>query len=684
MKNNIYQEGFISKMNHPRRPFLLSFQWVLIVLISLSGLQPALYAQETEYSNPDWRFGVAGGANFNFYGGSTQQLSESFRSPVAFENGSGVGLFAGPLVEYYRENTRLGFMLQIGYDSKKGEFEQQLLSPCNCPADLQTDLVYISVEPSLRFSPFRSNFYLFAGPRFAFNLNNIYRYEQGPDPSLPVQEASDKHNDDLSNTNNTVISMQVGAGYDIPLTSVNNPAKIMLSPFVSYHPTFGQNPRSVETWNVSTVRAGLALKLGMGEAKPVPQKVIVPIIPEVKFSVIAPQNFSTERNVRETFPLLNYVFFNSGSTDIPDRYVLLEKDGVKDFKYDREEGFEPLNATGRSGRQMAAYYNVLNILGDRMQKDNTSSVTLIGNSEVSVQDGQAMAASVKQYLVDVFGIDASRIASEGRNNPKVKSEQPRGDSDLALLREEDRRVTIESDSPTLLMEFKNGSDVRLKPIEFRSLQNTPFDSYVWFDVDQGTNAFSSWNLEVTDANGQLQSYGPYSNREVSMPARLILRDKTEGQYKVTLVGHTPNGMKIRKDTTINLKMYKMTSNEEGSRFSILYEFDESQAMDMYEKYLTDIVAPKIPAGGSVRIHGYTDIVGEEEYNRQLSLDRAKNAKKIIENSLMKAGRKDVKIYAFGFGELESLSQFDNQLPEERFYNRSVIIDIYPKYNSETK
>jgi hypothetical protein len=36
-------------------------------------------------------------------------------------------------------------------------------------------------------------------------------------------------------------------------------------PFVSFQPYFGQNPRSTETWNNTTVRAGVALKFGQGK-----------------------------------------------------------------------------------------------------------------------------------------------------------------------------------------------------------------------------------------------------------------------------------------------------------------------------------------------------------------------------------------------------------------------------------
>jgi hypothetical protein len=46
-----------------------------------------------------------------------------------------------------------------------------VITACDCPADLSTES-YITVEPSLRFALFKSNFYLYGGPRLAFNLIN--------------------------------------------------------------------------------------------------------------------------------------------------------------------------------------------------------------------------------------------------------------------------------------------------------------------------------------------------------------------------------------------------------------------------------------------------------------------------------------------------------------------------------
>ena len=160
--------------------------------------------------------------------------------------------------------------------------------------------------------------------------------------------------------------------------------------------------------------------------------------------MVSPQNIAVDRRVRETFPLRNYVFFEQGSTQIPDRYVMLRQNQVADFKEDQLEVFAPKSLSGRSRRGMTVYYNVLNIVGDRMGKNPSSTINLVGASESGIADARAMAESVKKYLVDIFAINASRITTEGRAKPKVPSEQPGSSMDVEMLRAGDRRVSIES------------------------------------------------------------------------------------------------------------------------------------------------------------------------------------------------------------------------------------------------
>ena len=662
-------------------PYNLVIKGLIGGALIVTALQTTLQAQEIQFTKPSWYFGVAGGANFNFYRGTTQELNSGFTVPSAFHDGNGVGLYVAPLIEFHRPDTRLGFMLQAGYDSRKGSFKE-VMTPCNCPADLNTDLSYFTIEPSLRFAPFRSNFYLYGGPRFAFNLSKSFTYKQGINPAYPAQIPSPDVTGDFSRVNDNLVSMQIGAGYDIPISSQNKKTQFVLSPFVSFQPYYGQDPRTVESWNVTTVRAGLALKLGSGrKIETAPAEVIVPAAivaePIVRFTVNAPKNIPVERRVREIFPLRNYVFFDIGSTEIPNRYILITKEEVAGFKTAQLEVSITKNLSGRSKRQMNVYYNVINILGDRMQDNPSATIVLVGSSEKGPKDGKAMAESVKLYLVGVFGIEDSRIKTEGLRKPKIPSEQPGGKLELVLLREGDHRVSIESNSPALLMEFQSGPDAPLKPVEILTVQEAPLDSYVSVNVVGANEAYSSWSLEIADETGNIQNFGPYTKEEVSIPGKTILGARPEGDYKVTMIGQTKSGKVVRKETSAHMVLWTPPVNEEMLRFSILYEFNKSKAISIYEKYLTDIVIPMIPVNGTVIIHGHTDIIGGEDYNLKLSIARANDAKIILENGLSKAGRSDVKFEVHGFGEDQNLAPFDNKYPEERFYNRTVIIDIIP-------
>ena len=60
----------------------------------------------------------------------------------------------------------------------------------------------------------------------------------------------------------------------------------------------------------------------------------------------------------------------------------------------------------------------------------------------------------------------------------------------------------------------------------------------------------------------------------------------------------------------------------------------------------------------------------------MSQARANDVRTILETALAKSGRTDVKFEVMGYGEDSNHSPFNNKFPEERFYNRTVIIDIF--------
>jgi outer membrane protein OmpA-like peptidoglycan-associated protein len=639
----------------------------LVILFNLTSVQ----AQETQYSKPSWWFGAAVGTNLNFYRGSTQQLNADFTSPTAFHNAFGAGLYAAPSIEYHPEDSRFGFILQAGYDNREGKFNQ-VITPCDCPADLNAKLRYITIEPSLRFAPFKSNFYLYGGPRVAFIQSKSFEYQLGTNPNFPLQTASPAVKGDFSDVKNTIISMQIGMGYDIPINSETAKTQWLASPFVAYQPYFGQNPRTVETMSVSTLRFGVVIKFGQGHP------IETPAGGEVQLTVTAPNNEATIRKVREAFPIRNYVFFDAGYSQISNRYILLNKNEVANFKEDQVSFDTPKNMSGRSERQMIVYYNILNILGDRMAKNPSATITLAGSSDKGSDDGRAMAQSIKTYLVNIFSIKENRIAIEGRVKPVIASEQPGGKLELDLLREGDRRVSIQSSSPALLMEFQSGPEAPLKSIEIISMEQKANSDAVVFDISASKEAFKSWSVNLKDPKGKSKNYGPFAETIVSIPVKTILGNQPEGDYKVTLSGTAANGKTITKETTVHIVPYVAPIVQESIRFSVLYEFNESKSAAIYEKYLTDIVTPKIQNGDTIIITGHTDIIGETDYNKNLSMARANDVKHILEKSLTNAGTNNVTFEIRGNGEDESLAPFENKYPEERFYNRTVVIDILKK------
>jgi outer membrane protein OmpA-like peptidoglycan-associated protein len=656
---------------------------LFIPLMMLVGMVTASQAQETPLQRPQpklW-FGVSGAATLNYYHGTIQTLNANVYAPTAFHKGFGVAPYGSAFFEY-RPNPVFGLMFNLAFDDRSGKFDEQI-APCNCPEDLKTNVKYLTMEPSLRIAPFSNGFYVFAGPIFSDGYKSSFTYTQ-------VQQPDQAGN--FSEFRKWKIGAQVGAGYDIPLSSKSSLTQVNLAPFIAYRPDMGEWPRTwnADSWSMQGLRLGLALKFGKAKKPTEGIKEVAPVVvaeippvavvvePEIKFSVYSPTNVPVERNVRETFPVRNYVFFDLGSTEIPSRYVLIRKDKVKDFKENQLEDFPSMKVSDRSKREMVVYYNVLNILGDRMQKNPKTTVILVGSSMQGLKDAKLMAESVKKYLVDVWAIDPKRISIESRIKPKIPSEQSGGKLDLVMLREGDRRVSIESKSPKILMVFQSGSDAPLKPVEFTIVKEAPEASYVTFTNDGAKGAFTSYMIEMADENGKVQSFGPYTEDKVSLPGKSILGSRPEGDYKITMVGKTKEGTTIKKEATAHIVLWTPPQGEFDQRYSVLYEFNKSKSIAMYEKYLTEMVAPKIPTGATVTLNGYTDITGGEEHNQELSLARANDVKNILEKALAKAGKKDVKFVVNGYGEDQSKSPFANGLPEERFYNRTVIIDIVKK------
>lgn len=633
----------------------------LAVVLTLSVF--ACTAAQAQSTQPTWWFGVSGAANISSYTGTTQTLNNSLIVPAAFHKGNGVRPFGSILMEY-RPAGILGGMLNIGYDGRGGKFDN-VIAPCDCEATLSTNASYLTVEPSLRLGLFSSNLFIFAGPRLAMNLQKDFSYTQELQPNTDGE---------LSEMRRTILSGQAGVGYDFMVSSPNSTTKMSVSPFVSYHPYFGQDPRSIESWSVSTVRAGVALKFGKGKKAAAETPVTVIPTGDVEFSIVEPKSMIVKRVVSETLPLRNSVFFDKGSNAIPKRYIMLSGAQANDFKEEQFQYEQSESASGRSERQLAVYHSILNILGDRLRSTSNSTVSLSGASSNGTAEGKVLAENVKQYLVTTFGIDGSRIKTEGRTKPVIPSEQPGATKELALLREGDRRVDILSTSPELLMQV--GGDMMMKPVQLTNTQQNPSDGLVLFNVKGAEKQLKSWSLDVTDEQGAVQHFGPFTKEQGTVAGKTILANRAEGTYKVVMTGESLTGLPITKQGSVHL-VQQAEAVEKGLRYSILFDFDKANAIVSYTKFLNEVVAPLITDGSTVIIHGHTDVIGDKVYNQKLSESRAQETQKILGSALARTNRANVKFQTVGYGEELEQAPFNNSLPEERFYNRTVIIDINP-------
>src|ERR1700730_1816474 len=218
--------------------------FLTLIFAGITGL-----AQKPTRGEPEWWFGGSVAANFNFYRGTTQMLNNSLSVPTAFHKGHGVRPYVSVLAEY-KPNKVWGGMLNIAYDNRGGKFNG-VTAPCNCAADLSTNISYLAFEPSLKFSPFASSFYVFAGPTLSFNLSRKYTYKQ--------QKQTDRKGN-WSDIHKTTFSAQAGAGIDLPLSLSKGGTQMSYSPFISFQTDLGHEPRSVETWSFYTIRTGIAFK----------------------------------------------------------------------------------------------------------------------------------------------------------------------------------------------------------------------------------------------------------------------------------------------------------------------------------------------------------------------------------------------------------------------------------------
>ncbi|HEY3876225.1 MAG TPA: OmpA family protein [Candidatus Kapabacteria bacterium] len=502
-----------------------------------------------------------------------------------------------------------------------------------------------------------------------------------------------------------VPSLSLGFAYDAPLSS-----KTWAEPGVELNLPFGGESGSANNawrfggsafWREITLNATLAILFDL-----TPRSQIVPVFVkrEIMDTVRVPIEESKpalsasiravaisangeespvarmtveEVRTRNADPILNYIFFDAGSSSFPTRYKIY---GTPD---EAEREFQG-SSERHDVKLMDLYRETLNILGDRMRKLPKAHVTLLGSTD-NTGDRDALdrnsdaamlalarsrAETVKRYLVNVWKIDPNRLAIEATILPTKASPSASENG-----RAENRRVEIRVDGNDSLA-FR-----MLAPVIVTNIEHLATPDRI--DLQPTISAPIARSYATIGAQGiTLESFrggaSSVSQDKVWAPTEETLRqlsDSLQIDYDVW----DSTGNHAHAHSSIPLSIIHVTSDrpERIERFSlILFGFDESELTPRNGRSIESAVemTQKIPVE-RVTIQGFTDEMGDPSHNDALSKERAENVQNAFEQALHKNGGDTAKlnIVSQGLGAREL--PYDNSLPEGRFFSRTVNITI---------
>ncbi|HRP02357.1 MAG TPA: OmpA family protein [Candidatus Kapabacteria bacterium] len=366
-------------------------------------------------------------------------------------------------------------------------------------------------------------------------------------------------------------------------------------------------------------------------------------------------------------PLLNYIFFEDNSSQLPERYKKLTPNEAKDFQI----GKLFYDST------LQIYHNILNIIGRRMIANPTTTITLIGcNSDQGAEHNNTnlsrqRAEEVKSYLTQVWNIADNRIKIQTRNLPQKPSTEIYEPDKIA----ENRRVEIISDNekttepifiekidrtanpPIIRFKLQAESEIGLKSWKVIAYQNSDRNNKFEYLREGQIEPQIDWEL------AQYQKITPKNPEPILV--ELQLEDKKGNKHTSKTQTEPVEIISIEK------KRSNRVGNYEIEQFSlILFDFDKA-TIEVENKKIVDFIKGRIKPESEIEIIGYTDRTGSPDYNKRLSQRRADATRAAL-------GRADAKSIVVG----QERSLYNNDLPEGRFYCRTVEVLVKTKITGE--
>lgn len=642
------------------------------------------------------KFGVYGHYSLNFHQTDFIGLTnDEDNCCPGYLNGSGYSFATGFLLEIpaekyfnysFAKSTDLS--LRLGYSGYDGELFRNQTTDVIIEGITQTgefkhefsvNYGTIGIEPGIAYRYGDARFY--GGFRLGFHFyDHYYQIEKVTKPSdrgtfLNGKTTRNEADGEISDIQAFQYALNLGAGYEFLL---NPRGSWFIQPEVFYQLNLSPIVQD-NFWLTHNIQVGVALKYKKPlPPPPAPEPPLAPKFPKLPVPVEPPNALvdvnafkidstgekSENFNIRvEDFvslnmrPLLNYIFFDDSSSALPSRYKKLDVTEKNDFDLLKLQGLDA----------METYYQVLNILGKRMQEMPDTKVTLIGTNsnnggeKNNLQLSEDRANSVKNYLVNIWNIDANRINIKARNLPQqpTRQDEPEGE-------EENRRVEIIPNDWRLVEAVVTIDTMRVvsnSQIQFEPEINSPM-------------GIKNWELTASLDNEVLYKKEGYEKPDADYRWNITKKSKNVPEksgnieYKLTIKDSLGQNFASQtknipvEQLTVDRKRLERIKDKEFEYYSlILFDFGTTN-LGAKHRNVVDIVKDRISDNAKVYIYGYSDRLGEEDINERISNQRARAV----------ARRMNIPgAIVEGKGESELL--YDNDLPEGRFYCRTVQIII---------
>lgn len=659
----------------------------LVYVITFLTLVNLVQAQNSEQKPSLW-LGLYGGINLNQHVADFQGLPGIPSCCPHYENGSGTGFTIGGLIDIpLFQNASLS--LRPNFSSYNAELLSNEFNPVRLSNEtignaqfehqLTTKISSISVDGLLQYK-LLNRLGVMAGVRLGVLGSGTFTQQERITSNNGTfkngKTTQNVYNGDIPDLSGINAGLSLGLYYDLPLNQKQT-FKIVPEAMFSY----GVTPIvSGLSWSNHFIRFGFSLKyspFNVVDEIPVeekqPEKIapppIVEKIPEVPTSIIATvvdknDKPTTDQQIiikellsKQVVPVLPMIFFDKNSSQIPKRYRQLSKEEVKNFS----EKSLP------QGGSMVAYYNLLNVVGSRMKKNSGFTLRLVGtNSDIgeekgNVQLSQSRVSSIKKYLSEMWMIDPNRIKTETRNLPakfsNIESEEGR---------QENSRLELYSDNQELLAPINVYDTARVivnDKINIELKGGIPASVNQWGYTANGISGSKYTILENEGTPVERKFSWDIDNKDVlkflrnqnSITVRGYVKSESGDDIEVDTKPIPVNYsvLELGKDSTAKVKTFNV----------IMFDVDKYELNDDNKKYLAAII-PELKPYSKVTITGYTDRTGDDSYNQTLSLNRARAVARELSVT-------NVTVQGVG----ESRPLFDNNLPEGRFYNRTVEVII---------